>query len=291
MGNLKLDNLKLDDLVENLFENGLLISIVAAAAIVACAVLLGKLLSGALRRVGQSQRFNPVTITFLRRSLLAVLALLAVYGVFMQIKPLQSLARSLITGSGLLVVVVGFAAQQAIANIVGGFFITVFRPFSIHDRIRLIDQNIVGFVEDITLRHTVVRTFENNRVIVPNSIMNAAIVENSYYQDDKVCNFLELGVCQHSDLERAMAIMSQEVRAHKDFYDNRNDEQRAGGIPAVMVRLVGLDRGEARLQATVWARNASVGYDMTCELRLSIKKKFEAEGIELMPAVVWSVSQ
>lgn len=271
---------------ENLFENGLLASIAAAVAIIVGAVLLAKLMNRGIRRLGATGRFNEVSLTFIRRALLAALTLLALYGVFMQIKPLQSLAQSLITTSGLVVVVVGFAAQQAMANIVGGFFITIFRPFSIHDRIRLIDQNIVGFVEDISMRHTVIRTFENNRVIVPNSIMNAAIVENSYYQDDKVCTFLELGVSQNSDLERAMAIMASEVRSHRNFYDNRTDEQRTSGVPAVAVRLVRLDRGEARLQAAVWARNAGVGFEMACELRLSIKKRFDAEGIELMPAAL-----
>lgn len=276
----------LDKLVENLFENGWLASIAAAVAIVIGAMLLARLTRRAIAQLGSSGRFSDVTLTFIRRAILGVLLLLAVYGVFMQIKPLQSLASSIIATSGLVVVVVGFAAQQAMANIIGGFFITVFRPFSIHDRIRLIDQNIVGFVEDISLRHTVIRTFENNRVIVPNSVMNAAIVENSYYQDDKVCTFLELGVSHDSDLERAMTIMAQEVRGHKDFYDNRTDEQRTTGVPAVIVRLVKLDRGEARLQAAVWARNAGVAFQMACDLRLSIKKRFDAEGVQLMPAAL-----
>ena len=172
------------------------------------------------------------------------------------------------------------------SNVIAGFFITVFRPFSVHDRIRMIDQNIVGFVEDISIRHTVIRTFENNRVIVPNSVMNAAIVENSYYQEDKVCTFLEVGVRQEDNLEKAMAIMAQEVHDHADFYDNRTDEQRAAGVPAVVVRLVKLDRGEARLQAAVWARNAGVAFQMACDLRLSIKKRFDAEEIRMMPAAL-----
>jgi small-conductance mechanosensitive channel len=156
------------------------------------------------------------------------------------------------------------------------------------DRIRLFEKDVEGIVEDISLRHTVIRTFENNRVIVPNSVMNTAVIENSQYQDGKVCKFLDIGVCQDADLDRAMAIMQDVVRKHRDYYDNRMEQDRKSGAPAVTVRMTGLINGVANLRASVWARDAGTGYAMVCDLLLSIKKQFDAEGIDLpnpLPAV------
>ncbi len=44
-------------------------------------------------------------------------------------------------------------------------------------------------LEEITLHHTAVRTFENKRVIIPNNKMNSAINEDADHADSKVCVF------------------------------------------------------------------------------------------------------
>ena len=57
-------------------------------------------------------------------------------------------------------VIVGFAAKDAISNLIAGLFIVLFRPFRIGDYIKLENES-TGIVDDITLRHTVINTFEN----------------------------------------------------------------------------------------------------------------------------------
>ena len=84
--------------------------------------------------------------------------------------------------------------QEALGSIVSGMMILAFKPFVIGDVVRCVDNDISGVVEEITLHHTAIRTYENKRVIVPNSVMNNSIIENADYGDSRVCAFLEIGV-------------------------------------------------------------------------------------------------
>lgn len=239
-------------------------------------------LSGkALDKMSAFGRLGTINVSFTRRIISAIIVIVAAMLIFMQVKPLKSISASLLASSGVLAVIIGFAAQQAMANVVGGFFISVFKPISIGDRIRLVEQGIEGFVEDISLRHTVIRTFENTRVIVPNSIMNSAIIENAHFQDAKVCRFLDIGIGYGADMDRAMAIIAGEVRSHGDFFDNRTEEEKSSGVPDVVVRVTEFKESAVNLHTAVWARDAGTAYAMKCDLLYSIKKRFDAEGIEI----------
>ena len=78
---------------------------------------------------------------------------------------------------------IGFALQSSLKNIIAGTLLSYSKTFQIGDRIRILSKNITGYIEDITLRHTVVRTFTNERVIIPNSVLADEIVVNNYLEE------------------------------------------------------------------------------------------------------------
>ncbi|XOV89398.1 MAG: mechanosensitive ion channel family protein [Pseudomonadota bacterium] len=94
---------------------------------------------------------------------------------------LQTLGVSI---SGLLAfggiggIAVGFAARDILANFFGGLMIYLDRPFAVGDWIRSPDRNIEGTVEDIGWRLTVIRTFDQRPLYVPNSLFATIALEN-----------------------------------------------------------------------------------------------------------------
>lgn len=262
------------------FAGGFWAAFIVSTVVAAAAWILIKVLNKALKRMAAKGKLDATNLAFFRRIVGAVILLVAVMLILLQVKPLKTVAASVLASSGVLAVILGFAAQQAMANVVGGFFISVFKPISLNDRVRLPEKSIDGVVEDISLRHTVIRTFENTRVIVPNSVMNAAVIENFHYQDEKVCRFLDIGVGPGADIDRAMGVIAEEVRTHKDFFDNRAEEEKRRGVPDVIVRVTELGENAVKLRAAVWAKDAGTGYAMTCDLLYSIKKRFDEQGIE-----------
>ena len=98
---------------------------------------------------------------------------------------MKSLGTALFAGAGILAVIVGFASQKAFANIISGIFILISKPFKMSDIIEFTDGK-KGVVEEITLRHTIIKDYENRRIIIPNSIISEETIINSNIQDEKI---------------------------------------------------------------------------------------------------------
>jgi small-conductance mechanosensitive channel len=223
---------------------------------------------------------DPTSYLFLRHSLRGLIFVLGFSLAAYSLPSLRGLAGSLVAGAGIFAIAIGFASQQALANIVGGLFIVIFKPYRVNDRLRL-RNTLVGVVEDITLRHTVIRDFENRRILIPNSVISEEVIINADFGDDKICKWLELTVVHDSDIDLAKALMEEEALKHPLHLDTRTPEDIEAGKPEIMVRLIQLDERGARLRAYVWAKDSADAFAMSCDLLETIKKRFDEAGIRL----------
>lgn len=226
-----------------------------------------------------NQSSNITYIPFLRHTVKAILYFIAVISIAQNIPGFGSVASALLASTGVLTVVVGFASQEAMANIVSGVMILAFRPFHIGDVINY--NGTVGTVEEISLRHTILKTLENKRLIVPNSSMNKDVIENANFSESKVCTFLEIGISYESSIDEAKAIIADNCKKHKDYFDNRTNEEKNNGAPDVLVRVIELSDSSVNLRAWVWAKDGGTAFAMKCDLLESIKKEFDAKNINI----------
>lgn len=121
---------------------------------------------------GSDDRASINAVARLARITIWVLVLLMV---------MQSLGVSvsgLLAFGGIGGIAVGFAAKDLLANFLGGVSIYLDRPFAVGDWIRSPDRNIEGTVEDIGLRLTRIRTFDQRPLYVPNSTFSSVSLEN-----------------------------------------------------------------------------------------------------------------
>lgn len=233
-----------------------------------------------LRRGAETMKPERVSlISFTRHVAEAVVYFLGGMTIMNQIPGLEKLASSLLAGSGILALGISIAAQSSLGDLISGVLMSIFKPFQVGDLVRYLDKDITGTVEEITLRHTVIRTFENKRVIIPNGVMNGQAVENATYGDLRVCFFLNAEITYESDLDKALMLMGGIVRTHPDFLDVRTPEDLRGGKPDVLVRVADFLDSGIRLRAFVWAANPGVGWQMKSDLLRSLKKAFDENGI------------
>jgi len=223
---------------------------------------------------------DPTNFQFLRYAINAIIYLVGFSIAIFQVEELKALAGSILAGAGILAVAVGFASQHALSNIISGLFIILFKPYRINDRI-VIKDTMMGIVEDITLRHTVIRDFQNQRIVIPNAIISNETIVNSDMSDEKVCRFVEVGISYDSDLQLAKTIMREEALKHPAQIDNRKPEDKEKGKEEVPVRVLSFGESSVNLRAWVWAANFAEGFAMHCDLLESIKSRFDAEGIEI----------
>ena len=138
----------------------------------------------------------------LLRSKTIFIYMVLTYAILDLFTPFQTILKTLLAGGGVLAVVIGLAAQEAAGNFINGMLILIFKPFQIDDVIKINDGELFGTVKDITLRHTIIQTLENTKIIIPNSVIDKAVLENITAVDSHKGNFLEVEISYESDLQK-----------------------------------------------------------------------------------------
>lgn len=220
-------------------------------------------------------------IKFFKNFIQVLIVIFAVYNIFNQFDSFQSFSTTILTSSSLLVVVLGFAFQTSLEDFIAGILISIFKPFNIDDRIYLTKSNISGTIENITIRHTIIKTFNNSRLIIPNSIMNKEIVENSHIIDTRSGNFLDVVISYESDLAKAKEIITDIIKNHPKTIDMRSEVDVLLGKPAIIVYIRELGENGIHLRSTVWTENVDDNFLACSEIREKIIKEFAKNEIEI----------
>jgi len=230
------------------------------------------------RRLAQKD-FDITGFKFLKHLVITIIYIIGISFALIQIPEFKIIGHSLLAGAGVISLIAGLASQQALSNIMSGIFLVIFKPFRINDRITI--NNLTGVVEDINLRQVVLKDAENNRIIIPNSVISNQIILNTNMKDSKCCKTIEIGIGYEADIERALNIMREEVAQHPLFIDTRTAENIKDNVPLVIARVVALADSSVNLKAWAWAKNTPEGFIMYCDLLQSIKKRFDKEGISI----------
>jgi len=223
---------------------------------------------------------NPTNFSFIKNSVTILIYTIAIIFIFLKIPYLRSLGTALFAGAGIIAVVIGFASQKAFSNVISGIFILIFKPFRVNDIIEFLDST-KGAVEEITLMHTVIRNFENRRVIIPNGNISDDTIINSSILDQKIRMHIVFSISYDSSIEKATAIIREEFMNHPDYLDNRTKEEKQNNNPAVLIRLIELSYFALNLKAYVWAKDNSTAYALKCDVLKSTFDRFNKEGIEV----------
>jgi small-conductance mechanosensitive channel len=178
--------------------------------------------------------------------------------------------QSLATIAAAATLAIGFAMQDVLANFVAGIFIFTDEPFRIGDWIEWDDNS--GVVEDISLRVTRVRTFDNELLTVPNSQLTDDVIKNPVAYDELRLK-VTFGIGYDDDVDEATAIIVEEAERHGDVLDE----------PAPSVRLVELGDSSVGLQSRIWIANPSRAdfVKVRGEYVQAVKERFDQTGIDI----------
>ena len=128
------------------------------------------------RAVSQVSRSTRTRLTILRRLLLLAAVLVIAAIVLAQFTSLGKLAAGIFASTAVLGLIIGFAAQNTIANVIAGVLIAITQPIRIGDRIGFEDRE--GRVTDITLSYTFIDPGDGSQIVVPNQLLVQGIVHN-----------------------------------------------------------------------------------------------------------------
>ena len=261
------------------FLDNYLDNIIAVILIIIVAFILNKLIDRIIDKAIKIKRKKNVTtlLMFVKRIKKMIIFLLAILVSLTQFDIFNSFSVTLLSGLGIGSVVLGFAAQESLKNFFGSVAIVLGNPYEVGDFIECIDKGVSGTVEDITMRHTIIRTINNRRVIIQNCEMNTYTIENFNYSENENVKLVDFSISYESDIDKAINIIKEEME--KMYHPNPKGRNKDVEFPKVRVSELG-DSG-VTLRAWVWGNNNNDVFENTYKLQYSLKKRFFDVVIEI----------
>jgi small conductance mechanosensitive channel len=229
-------------------------------------VIRGEWVIGKLKR-----KVDETVVSYFVRSKNLFIWLLAFLVYASLVPTLKAMMGAMIAGAGITALVVGFAAKSTLANLIAGLSLAVYRPVRIGDKVNI--EGEFATVEDITLRHTIVRTWQQKRLIIPNAKLDEMTLTNFSIIDPRVKCTIEMGVSYDTDIDLARRLILEEA--------NRCPYRDPTGDDDPYVRVISHGDFSIGLRLYVWVKDADDSYSAKFWLLEHIKKRFDREGVEI----------
>ena len=221
--------------------------------------------TGTLKR-----KIDKTVIHYIIRVKNLLIIIIAVFIYVSFVPQLKTLFSTMLAGAGITALIIGFAAKSTMANLISGLSLAIYRPIHIGDIVTV--ENEYGTVEDITLRHTIVLTWEHKRLVIPNSKLDEMILVNYTIIDPRMKCIVELGVSYDTDLDLARRLILEEIE--KCPYRDINAD-------TPLVRVISHGDFSIGLRIYVNVKDAGNMWLTRFWLYEHVKKRFDKEGIEI----------
>ncbi|MDV0441042.1 mechanosensitive ion channel family protein [Methanorbis furvi] len=245
--------------------------IIAVVVIIAATFIIAKLLSNIVRRMfsGKIDKGNLAFMEKLTRWTIYFFGFLAVS------TPLGIDFSGLMVAGGIIAVAIGFASQSTLSNFISGLLLMFERPVSLGDNIAV--KGTEGYVEDIGLMSTTLRTYKGVYVRVPNEAMFTSDITNYVAHIARRFDY-NITIRYKDDAEKAMKIIKDTVDKHPYALKS----------PAPSVFVDNLGPNGSNLLVRIWAPSG-YWWDAKTELLGKIVQALRAAGIVIPfdQNVVW----
>jgi small conductance mechanosensitive channel len=149
--------------------------------------------------------------SLLQRLIVAIIALLGAWNVLSIYPATTELAKAMLASSAVLALLAGLAFSTPLSNLGSGLLVAFSQPLRLGDRVTVAQQT--GYVEEMSLLFTTLRTDDDRRVYVPNSQLMAGPIVNRTIRDPRRVASVTLPVRLDAPLEDAVALLETGSRA------------------------------------------------------------------------------
>ena len=263
-----------------IFENGILGFLITFLITVVIAKIFTTILEKLVDHAMKKDARASMPFKYLLKIIRTVIYVIAVFAILMNVKPLQSISTAILGATSVMTVVVGLAAQETFGNFIAGFFIVIYQPFHVGDMVNLPEKNISGTVIEITFRHTILNTIENTKIIVPNSTMNSAIVEDKAFGQKTYIRYLFLSVAYNTDIDKLERVITDVVINTDGVIDTRSVEAQEKNLPISITVNEFLDSG-IQIRFPFTTKSLAKSVETASKIRKSLLVAFRENGIEI----------
>lgn len=254
---------------------GFMLQLISVILILFLSIAFGKLLTIYTQR-SFNEKMDKEHLNILNKTIYYGIIILSIF--FFIFPVLDIDVSSLLVAGGFAGIIIGFASQSIVGNFMSGIFLMMERPIKIGDQVN-IDGNL-GYVEDIKLISTIIRTYEGLYMRVPNETVFTTNITN--YVANLARRFeYDVGIRYSDDADEAIKIIKDLI--HEEPFALKN--------PAPVVFVDKLGDNAVNILVRIWAP-ATEWYDLKTKMLWIIKKTLEDNAIEIAfpQRTVWFAS-
>ncbi len=246
-----------------IYGNVTVLNLIVAITIIITAIIIDKLLTLHLKKslkekIDKAHLEVIVKIVYYVIIVIAVLIVLSILGV----QP-----SGLMVAGGIVGIVIGFASQSIVGNLISGVFLIIERPIKIGNAVNI--DGTIGFVEDIRIVSTTIRTYDGIYVRIPNEKVFTTNITNYFAHAARRFEYV-VGIRYSDDADKAIKIIKDLIEA----------EPFALKLPQPQVFVHNLGDNSVNIVVRPWAPS-TYWYNLKMTLLWKIKKTLEKNGIEI----------
>jgi small conductance mechanosensitive channel len=190
----------------------------------------------------------------LRQTLVSTIIFVGVLSALLVIPQVRALAGGILASSAVIGLVIGFASQRTIGNVVAGILIAIAQPLRLGDRVTV--EGTEGIVEEIGLTYTWIRTRDNDRLVVPNEKLASDSIRNSTIRSAETLAEVQVQVPASADLR---AVVNSLQEDGEEVYVTDLADKATIVVRKRVPRIGETERAESELRLSIAERLKAAG--------------------------------
>lgn len=249
-----------------IFQNITFGDVTLSFIIIIVGVLIGKALA-----IRMKKRFKDKISKDRLNTISKAIYYVILFGAFLTVLPILDINLSgLMVAGGIMAIVIGFASQSIVSNLISGIFLTFERPLRVDDVVSIGGQDgTLGIVEDIRIISTSLRTFDGVYVRIPNEKVFTSNITN--FLENVARRFeYNIGIRYQDDADKAAEIINELIEDHPLALKD----------PSPQIFVEDLGSSAVNLKVRVWGPSTD-WFQIRIELLWKIKKELEENDIRV----------
>lgn len=230
--------------------------------------IIGKIVAGMLKKIADRMMARSGMDDMLRKFLRNMLyAILLTFVIIASIGALGIQTASLVAVIGAAGLAIGLALQGSLSNFAAGVLMIIFRPYKLGDLVKVAGTD--GFVEEVEVFTTVLRTPDKVKIIIPNGQIMSDQIFN-YTESEKRRMEVSVGIGYGDDIDKAREVLIKAV----------NESEYVLADPAPEISVSELGDSSVNLAVRPWVLSETYA-PASHELNERVKKALDAAGLNI----------
>jgi small-conductance mechanosensitive channel len=216
------------------------------------------------------ERKIQTQLRFVRKVIVFFIILITIAVVLLTFDNVRKIGAGLLTGVGIGGIIIGFAAQKSLGNLLAGFQIAFTQPIRIDDV--LVVEGEWGKVEDITLTYVVLNIWDQRRLILPITYFIEKPFQNWTRTTSEILGTVFLHLDYTCPVEAIRGELDR-ILTTTPLWDKR----------VGILQVTDAKEKTMEIRVLVSARNSSEAFDLRCYVRENLIKFVQQHHSDSLP--------